>query len=148
MSRGPGKGWRGESLRHSLAARGIPSTVHVRRHIESAELSDAQLVARVKAMYPKVDKQALYGRFVQQRGLRPGIDAKEFNEIYDYVRPDMYVEERNVDFKPTHRNKGNGLLTMIWDDERGVHHYIDENGSIGSNPPFMKTEDYYDTLER
>jgi hypothetical protein len=36
---------------------------------------------------------------------------------------------------------------MIWDDERGVHHFIDENGLIGSNPPFMKTEDYYDALE-
>ena len=136
------RGWHNESARHALAARGIPTTVRVRRQIPSHELSDVRLVQRIKAMYPGKDKQSLYGRFVQERNLKPGIDAKEFYEIYDMVGSDLHIEDRNVDFKPTHKDKNTGALVMVWLDENGIYHLVTDYGGTGTCPPFMFKDAY------
>ena len=140
-------GWRNESYRHGLAARGIKTSgVRITTSIPSRELSDVQLIQRVKAMYPGEDRQSLYGRYVQERGLRPTIDAKEFLEIYDSVSPEMHIEYRDVDFKPTHRVRNTGELVMIQMRKDGGYDLVFEDGSTGSNPPFMKVDDYFDAL--
>lgn len=139
------RGWHHEPYRHALAARGIPTTVRVRRQIPSPELSDIQLVQRIKARYPGEDKGSLYGRFVQERGLRPGIDAKEFYEIYDTVGSDPHVEDRDMDFKPTHRDRNTGALVMVWLDDKGIYRLVTDYGSTGTCPPFL-FEDAYEEL--
>ena len=136
------RGWRGEPQRHALAARGIPTTVRVRRHIPSPELSDVQLVQRIKAMHPREDKQSLYSRFVQERSLSPGIDAKEFYEIYDMVGSDPHIEDREMEFKPTHRDKSTGNLVMVWLDDKGIYRLVTDYGSTGSCPPFLFKDAY------
>lgn len=136
------KGWHGESARHALAARGIPTTVRVRRQIPSPELSDVHLVQRIKAMYPSEDRNALYTRFVQERNLKPGIDAKEFYEIYDMVGSNLHVEDREVEFKATHRDKNTGTLVMVWLDDEGIYRLVTDYGSTGSCPPFLFKDTY------
>lgn len=136
------RGWHNESTRHALASRGIPTTVRVRRRIPSNDLSDIQLIQRIKSMYPREDKQTLYGRFVQERNLSPGIDAREFYEIYDVVGSDPHIEDRNVDFKPTHKDKNTGALVMVWLDENGIYHLVTDYGSTGSCPPFLFKDTY------
>lgn len=139
------KGWHNESYRHALAARGIPTTVKVRCQIPSQELSDVQLIQRIKAMYPREDKQSLYGRFVRERDLKPGIDAKEFYKIYDMVGSNPYIEDREMKFEPTHRDKNTGSLVMVWLDDKGIYRLVTDYGSAGSCPPFL-FEDTYEEL--
>jgi hypothetical protein len=111
-----------------------PMKVTVNKLIPAIELDKYQLTQRIKAMFPREDKQALYGRYVQQRDLKPDIDAKEFYQIFDSVGPNMYIKREELDFNPTHIYKVTGLKVMLFKDENGNYKFVDERGGTGGWP--------------
>jgi hypothetical protein len=120
--------------------------ITVYKEIPANELDSYQLVQRIKAMYPDIDRQSSYSRFVELRGLKPEIDAKEVFNIFDSVGPNMWVRKEEIEFTPTHINKYNNFETMFWRDERGLQKFVDEHGGSGSYPPSFNLEEHYHVI--
>lgn len=102
--------------------------------IPDFELSNIELVQRIKS-YGK-NKGSSYGLFVKARALKPDIDAKEFNNIWDSVSPNSHTRQKEVDFKPTHVSsvRDSDLKIMVVFRGPEIISYILSYGGTGSEP--------------
>jgi hypothetical protein len=110
--------------------------LRVKTRIPDSELSDKQLAERIKSY--KVDKSKAWSLFIAARGLRPGIDAKEFYALFDSATADPWTREITVKFEPTHRSKKDDSLTvMVTEYTPTVVRFIMSHGGTGSEPAGM-----------
>lgn len=118
--------------------------VTVSTRIPSSELTTEELVQRVKSM--SNDQQSAYGLFVKERDLKPEIDAKEFNRIWNSVSANPYVKKENREFKPTHLDTVTNTPVQIEETETA---YIItwQNGMTGQDPKQF-AKDRYKPLEK
>ena len=78
--------------------------------------SAADLAADYKAR--GIDRQEAWSRFVQDKNLKPGMDAKEFYSIYDRVVPqELAGIPQIVDFQPTHFDEFKNALVAVTESE-------------------------------
>jgi hypothetical protein len=109
------------------------TTVTVRRRIPDNELTTEQLVQRIKSEHPS-EAQALYGRFVKARDLKPEIDAREFIRLLNSVSPNEHVVQETVPFKPTHFDLVTQRAVQITQHPRGYFDILWSDGMTGSDP--------------
>lgn len=109
--------------------------VTIERRLQDADLSDAQLIARIKHDHPGEGVKTLYGSFVKARRLQPSIGAGEFARLLESATPDAHVRKHTRAFEPTHTLRATGELAQVWQGERGMWYHVTENGSTGSTPP-------------
>lgn len=108
--------------------------------IPSSDLSTSELVQRIKSM--SNDKQAAYGLFAKERNLKPEIDAKEFNRIWDSVSANPYIKSEAKAFNPTHLDTLTGKRVQIVEDGN-INKMLWETGMTGSEPKqFFNSERY------
>lgn len=103
----------------------------VKTVIPDSELGDTELIQRIKSY--GVDRSKGWSLFVTARSLRPGIDAKDFYQIFDSVGPNAHTKQTTVDFDPTHKDE-NGTEIMVISRSPTVVKYVLGYGGIGSSP--------------
>lgn len=124
----------------------ISENLTIRTPIPDFELSDTELVARIKS-YGQ-ERQASYSLYVKARMLLPTISAKEFNEIWDSVSPNPYMKVEEVDFTPTHKYKDpkmEGVTIMVTQTTPTAVKFILSYGGTGGSPIGL-FEDTYEEL--
>lgn len=106
--------------------------------IPDPELTNKELIERIKAENQGKKTNELYGLFVKARDLQPDIDAKKFNDIFNSVSPNMHIKEETLNFDATHYDNKKEMYVQNIQEEGYVRH-IWEDGSTGSTPnKYMK----------
>lgn len=110
-----------------------PVRVRVTRRIPDADLDDTRLAARLK--HEAGGRPVDYGTFVIRRNLQPGIDAKQFYNLYRDADPSPYEYRWDEAFRPTHQCRTTGLLVQVNPRTCGtIADLLIESGSWGSEP--------------
>ena len=111
-------------------------TVTIRSTVDRRALNVADLAADYKAR--GMEHHRAWDQLIIDRGLVPGIDAKEFYKIFDSVTPHLYQSEAlTVAFQPTHFDTLLDLRVAIRQDDRDIYHLLWESGARGTNPPIL-----------
>ena len=87
----------------------IPNSVLVESREALSELPDAVLVSHLKAVFPNLDPTARYGQYVIARQLKPTLDNKEFQQLWEQVSPRKASTFRTVAFCATHLDTVTGV---------------------------------------
>jgi hypothetical protein len=113
------------------------STVTIRGQVNRYTASHADLAADYKAR--GMERHRAWDQLIIDRGLQPGINAKEFYAIFDNVTACALVgRAESVGFEATHRDTMFGDIGVsIRVDAQGVYRMVWANGMTGSQPPFM-----------
>lgn len=119
----------------SLRRRGylMEEKLTVRSMVPDSDLSDRELAQRIKT-YTQ-DNRVAFGLYVKARALKPNMSAKDFYELFDSVGPNAHVQQRTVEFKPTHQSKSNkDLRIMVVSRTPSQVRYILSYGGEGGDP--------------
>lgn len=112
------------------------NTVTIKQSVNRYTASHADLAADYKARGMK--RHQAWDQLIIDRGLVPGIDAKEFYALFDSVTACVLVGKvERIGFDATHRDTMFGIDVAIRVDESGVYRMVWANGMTGSQPPFM-----------
>jgi len=103
--------------------------------IPDEELSDRELMARMKSE-GHVDPQIAYGIFAYRKRFNPGIDAFEFNKIFNQVDPNPHTTRKTVPFYPTHRDILLDKLCCVKREEGNIR-IVWEFGMTGGQPAHL-----------
>lgn len=110
--------------------------VFVKRYSNRLTASVENLAADYK--HKGYERHYAWDRFIIERGLIPGIDAKQFYAIFDRVSPYPLDGVESVAFSPTHMDyllPDRPIAVQMTTLENGVTEVVWANGSTGSYPP-------------
>lgn len=121
-------------------------TVVVNISKPDAELSDYELIERIKS-YGK-DAQSSFGLFVRARGLKPGMDMKDFKKIWDSVVANPHKKAKKVKFRATHKSKHvEGMEIMVVTRTPTMINWVANYGGTGGDLSSM-FDDMYQELKK
>jgi len=108
--------------------------MEIRQHENRLTANAADLAADYK--YKGLNKYVAWDRFIQDRDLRPEMNASAFYTLFDSIHASLLDNLVKVEFNATHLDADlENTPCQIQDDNDGVHHIIWSFGMTGSIPP-------------
>ena len=90
--------------------------------------------------YRGLDKYQAWDKYIQDKALKPEVDAKEFYNVFERCIACPIDHNQTIDFTATHFDNFLGINCQITRDEHGVFKMLWEDGHTGSYPPCHEPE--------